>query len=136
LTIVFAPSFVRVTRASAMSVLEEDYITAARIYGRGKPFILARHVLPNISGVLIVQVTVFLAVGILVEASLSYLGAGISRPEVSFGVMLQEAQQNVGASGVLALWPGLAILAAALGLNLLGDGLRDVLDPTTSRGRR
>lgn len=135
LMVFFAPSFARVIRAAALRVLEEDFVTAARIYGRGWVFILARHVLPNISSVLIVQFTLYFAVGILVEAALSYLGAGINRPGVSFGMMLQEAQANVGASGLLALWPGIAIVLAALGLNLLGDGLRDILDPKLSRSR-
>lgn len=136
LMVFFAPSFARVIRAAALRVLEEDFVTAARIYGRGRVFILARHVLPNISSVLIVQFTLYFAVGILVEAGLSYLGAGISRPSISFGMMLEEAQGNVGASGLLALWPGVAIVLAALGLNLLGDGLRDVLDPKLNRSRR
>jgi peptide/nickel transport system permease protein len=129
LTAFFTPSFTRVVRAAALAVLQEDFIIAARLYGRGRVFILARHVLPNIAGVLIVQFTLFFAAGILIEAGLSYLGVGVSRPSISWGLMLNEAQQQVGVSSPLAIWPGAAIVAVVLGLNLLGDGLRDVLDP-------
>lgn len=132
LTVFFTPSFARVVRAAALRVLAEDYITAARLYGRGRLFILARHVLPNISSVLIVQFTIYFAVGILTEAALSYLGVGVNRPGISWGMMLKEAQDQVGVSSPLALWPGLVIVLAVLGLNLLGDGLRDKLDPRLS----
>jgi len=133
LTAFFTPSFTRVVRAAALSVLQEDFITTARLYGRGQVFILARHVLPNIAGVLIVQFTLFFAAGILTEAGLSYLGVGVTRPNISWGLMLSEAQNQVGVSSPLALWPGLAIVMVVLGLNLLGDGLREVLDPRLTR---
>ncbi|NJC72941.1 ABC transporter permease [Planosporangium thailandense] len=129
LTVFFVPSFTRVVRAAALRVLAEDYVTAAELYGRRKVFILARHVLPNIFSVLIVQFTLYFAAGILTEAGLSYLGVGVNRPAVSWGMLLKEAQDTVGVSGPLAIWPGLAIVFAVLGLNMLGDGLRDVLDP-------
>lgn len=129
----FTPSFTRVIRAAAMSVLQEDFITAAKLYGRGRLFILARHVIPNIAGVMIVQFTLYFAAGILTEAGLSYLGVGVVRPSISWGMMLNEAQQTVGISSPLAIWPGLAIVFVVLGLNLLGDGLRDVLDPKLKR---
>ncbi len=135
LTAFFTPSFTRVIRSAALTVLEENYITAARLYGRDRIFILARHVVPNIAGVMIVQFTLYFAVGILVESSLSYLGVGVSRPSMSWGLILNEAQQQVGVSSPLAMWPGLAIVLVVLGLNLLGDGLRDVLDPKLN-GRR
>lgn len=135
LTAFFTPSFTRVARSAAMSVLQEDFVTAASLYGRGKVFILARHVLPNIAGVLIVQFTLYFAAGILTEAGLSYLGVGMSRPGISWGLLLNEAQNQVGVSSPLALWPGLAIVFVVLGLNLLGDGLRDVLDPKLARRR-
>ncbi len=133
LTAFFTPSFTRVIRSAAMSVLQEDFITAARLYGRGRLFILARHVIPNIGGVMIVQFTLYFAAGILTEAGLSYLGVGVTRPSISWGMMLNEAQQTVGISSPLAIWPGLAIVFVVLGLNLLGDGLRDVLDPKLKR---
>ncbi|WP_423068990.1 ABC transporter permease [Devosia sp. CN2-171] len=129
----FTPSFTRVIRSAAMGVLQEDFITSAKLYGRGKLFILARHVIPNIAGVMIVQFTLFFAAGILTEAGLSYLGVGVTRPSISWGMMLNEAQQTVGISSPLAIWPGLAIVFVVLGLNLLGDGLRDVLDPKLKR---
>ncbi|KKC38830.1 ABC transporter permease [Devosia epidermidihirudinis] len=129
----FTPSFTRVIRSAAMSVLQEDFITAARLYGRPTWFILLRHILPNVAGVIIVQFTLFFAAGILTEAGLSYLGVGVTRPSISWGMMLNEAQQQVGISSPLAMWPGLAIVTVVLGLNLLGDGLRDVLDPRLSR---
>ncbi len=133
LTAFFTPSFVRVIRSAAISVLVEDFVTAARLYGRGRLFILARHVLPNIAGVMIVQFTLYFAAAILVEAGLSYLGVGVNRPSISWGLMLSEAQQQVGVSSPLAMWPGLAIVLVVLGLNLLGDGLRDVMDPKLAR---
>lgn len=135
LTAFFTPSFTRVARSAALSVLQEDFIIAAQAYGRGRVFILARHVLPNIAGVLIVQFTLYFAAGILTEAGLSYLGVGVNRPDISWGLMLSEAQNQVGVSSPLAMWPGLAIVSVVLGLNLLGDGLRDVLDPKLARGR-
>lgn len=129
----FTPSFVRVVRSAAMTVLQEDFITASRLYGRNTLFILFRHVLPNIAGVMIVQFTLYFAAGILTEAGLSYLGVGVHRPSISWGMMLNEAQQQVGISSPLAMWPGLAIVFVVLGLNLLGDGLRDMLDPKLAR---
>ena len=129
----FTPSFTRVIRSAALSVLQEDYINAARLYGRPTWFILLRHVVPNIAGVMIVQFTLYFAAGILTEAGLSYLGVGVTRPSISWGMMLNEAQQQVGISSPLAMWPGLAIVIVVLGLNLLGDGLRDLLDPKLAR---
>ncbi|MBC9734002.1 ABC transporter permease [Nocardioides sp. zg-578] len=136
LSVFLMPSYTRVVRAAALRVLGEDYITAARLYGRRKLFILTRHVVPNILSVMIVQFTLFFAVGILTEAGLSYLGVGVNRPDVSWGMLLKEAQETVGVSSPLAVWPGLAIVFAVLGLNLLGDGLRDVLDPRMRKRAR
>lgn len=133
LAVFFTPSFARVARSSALGVLAEDYIIAAQLYGRHKLFILVRHVLPNITSVIIVQFTLYFAVGIITEAALSYLGVGVSRPSISWGMMLKEAQDQVGVSSPLVLWPGLTIVVAVLGLNLLGDGLRDKLDPRLAR---
>jgi peptide/nickel transport system permease protein len=133
LTAFFTPSFTRVIRSAALGVLQEDFITAAQLYGRSRLFVLIRHVLPNVAGVMIVQFTLYFAAGILVEAGLSYLGVGVNRPNISWGLMLNEAQNQVGISSPLAMWPGLAIVLVVLGLNLLGDGLRDVLDPKLAR---
>ena len=133
LTSFFTPAFVRVTRASSMRVLAEDYIAVARLYGRKRLFIIFRHVLPNISSILIVQFTIYFAAGVLSEAGLSYLGVGINRPSVSLGMMLHEAVEQIGISDPLCVWPGLAIVILVIGLNLLGDGLRDQFDPRFSQ---
>lgn len=127
--IFYIPIFARLTRASSLSVWERDYITAARAAGRSDFSTTFRHVLPNIMAPLIVQGTVQFAVAILAEAGLSYLGLGTQPPKASWGQMLQEAQTFMGTSPGLAIFPGLAIALAVLGFNLLGDGLRDTLDP-------
>ena len=108
---------------------------AARATGRGEFSIMARHVLPNISAVLLVQITIQFALGILAEAGLSYLGLGTQPPQPSWGRMLNDAQTFIFRAPQLAIFPGLAITLAVLGLNLLGDGLRDLLDPRLSQRR-
>jgi peptide/nickel transport system permease protein len=131
--IAYVPVFARLTRASALSVLRSDYVLAARAYGRRPLAILWRHVLPNIASILIVQATVLFAVAILAEAALSYLGLGAPPPSPSWGQMLSNSQTYLGSDSELALWPGLAIALAVLGFSLLGDGLRDALDPRLRR---
>ena len=121
--------FARLARACAKSVLARDYIAAARLGGRGPLAIAVEHVLPNIAAALIVQATIQFAVAILAEAALSYLGFGAQAPQASWGRMLNEAQRQLYAAPWLAAPPGLAIALSVLGLNLLGDGLRDALDP-------
>jgi peptide/nickel transport system permease protein len=123
------PVFARLTRGAALQVLELDFITAARTCGTRPPMIFMRHVLPNIASVLIVQATIAFALAVLAEAALSYLGIGTQPPTPSWGKMLYEAQNYLGHEPLLAVWPGLAIALTVLGLNLLGDGLRDALDP-------
>lgn len=123
------PAFARVARAGTLQVMTQDYIDAARISRVPAPVIAWRHVLPNIAGMLIVQATVAFALAILAEAALSFLGLGTPPPEPSWGRMLQSAQASLGSAPLLALWPGAAIALTVLGFNLLGDGLRDVLDP-------
>ncbi|BBO77016.1 peptide ABC transporter permease [Desulfosarcina widdelii] len=127
--IFYIPVFARLARASALTVKELDYIAAARIAGQGEAAIVRRHVLPNILSPLIVQATVQFAVAILAEAGLSYLGLGTQPPHPSWGRMLNEAQTFMELAPWMALFPGLAIAWAVLGFNLLGDGLRDILDP-------
>jgi peptide/nickel transport system permease protein len=127
--IALVPVFARVVRGAALQVLHFDYVTVAHSYGSAESSIFIRHVLPNIGPVLIVQATVAFAVAILAEAALSYLGLGTPPPSASWGRMLSEAQSYLGQAPLLALWPGLAIALAVLGFNLLGDGLRDLLDP-------
>jgi len=129
------PVFARVTRASAKSVLAREFILAARAAGRGPVRIAFGHVLPNIAPALIVQATIQFAVAILAEAALSYLGLGAQPPQSSWGRMLSEAQALMFNAPRLAIFPGVAIAVAVLGLNLLGDGLRDLLDPRL-RARR
>ncbi|MXQ12604.1 ABC transporter permease [Microvirga makkahensis] len=124
------PVFARVTRGVALQVWTLDYIAAARAIGKHPLRITWEDVMPNIAGALIVQVTIQLALAILTEAGLSYLGLGVRPPDPSWGRMLSDAQTYLSQAPHLAIAPGLAIALAVLGLNLLGDGLRDALDPT------
>lgn len=123
------PVFARVARGAALSVSRREFIQAARAMGKSETRIAIDHILPNITGVLIVQATIQFAMGILAEAGLSYLGLGAPPPNPSWGRMLFEAQTMIGIAPHMALFPGLAIVVTVLGLNLLGDGLRDVFDP-------
>jgi peptide/nickel transport system permease protein len=127
------PVFARVTRGAANAVWSRDYVLASRACGKTAWHITFAHVLPNIAAVLIVQATIQFAVAILAEAALSYLGLGTQPPQPSWGRMLNEAQQMLFQAPQLAVYPGLAIAAAVLGLNLMGDGLRDLLDPRLVR---
>jgi peptide/nickel transport system permease protein len=129
------PIFVRLTRAVGQGVLVRDYVLAARAAGKGPIAIALEHVLPNVAPALIVQATIQFAIAILAEAALSYLGLGAQPPETSWGRMLSEAQQQMFVAPRLAVFPGLAVAFAVFGLNLLGDGLRDLLDPRL-RARR
>ncbi|WP_279357353.1 ABC transporter permease [Methylobacterium indicum] len=123
------PVFARVTRGAAMQIWAREYIMAARMAGKGTARITLEHVLPNISAQVIVQVTIQLAMAILTEAGLSFLGLGLPPPAPTWGRMLAESQTYLLQAPHLALAPGLAIAAAVLGLNLLGDGLAARLDP-------
>lgn len=123
------PLFLRVTRAGALSVLASDYVLAARSCGTTRVGITVRHVLPNIAGLVGVQASVSFAMAILAEAALSYLGLGTPPTVPSWGRMLYDAQTLLYTDPLLAAWPGVAIAMAVLGFNLLGDGLRDSLDP-------
>ena len=127
--IAYIPIVARVTRGAALSIYQLDFVAAARSYGRRGPFIFIRHVLPNIASVLIVQVTVLFSLAILAEAALSFLGIGTQPPTASWGRSLRDAQTFINIAPGLAIWPGLAIAITVLGFNLLGDGIRDVLDP-------
>jgi peptide/nickel transport system permease protein len=123
------PVFARVTRAAAIQIWARDYINAARMAGKGDARITVEHVLPNISAQIIVQLAIQTGLGILSEAGLSFLGMGVSPPTPSWGRMLSESQTFLDAAPHLVLAPGLAIAITVLGLNLLGDGLRDLTDP-------
>ncbi|MGR3434173.1 MAG: ABC transporter permease [Shimia sp.] len=123
------PVFARLTRGAALSLWERDFVLAARVAGKGLLRISWEHILPNVSSLLIVQGTIQFSLAILAEAALSYIGLGAQPPTASWGRMLADAQTLVAIAPHTALAPGLAIVALVLGLNLLGDGLRDWLDP-------
>ena len=123
------PIFVRLTRAQVINVKVEDYIEAARALGNPRWRIALRHVLPNVTAPLIVQATLAIASAVIAEASLSFLGLGQQPPAPSWGSMLNSAKNYVDNAPWMAIWPGLAIFLLVLGFNLLGDGLRDALDP-------
>jgi peptide/nickel transport system permease protein len=123
------PIFARLTRGSVLRAREEEYVLAAYSLGRRRWAVAWQHILPNILSSLIVQGTIQFAAAILAEAALSYLGLGTQLPYPSWGRMLREAQTFMGLAPWLAIFPGLAIASFVLGLNLLGDGLRDLLDP-------
>ena len=123
------PVFARVTRGGALPIWTLDYIRAAEVSGKGTALISMQHILPNIANLLIVQGTIQFSLGILAEAALSYVGLGAQPPTPSWGRMLAEAQTMVTLAPHVAIIPGLCIVLTVLGLNLLGDGLRDALDP-------
>ena len=129
IAIVYTPIFARVARASTLSVRVEPYVAVSRTMGAGHGYVLARHVLPNITGPLVVQTSLSLAFAILSEAALSFLGLGIQPPQPSLGRMIFDAQGFVTMAWWMAVFPGAAIVVIVLAFNLLGDGLRDVLDP-------
>jgi peptide/nickel transport system permease protein len=129
------PVFARITRASALVVRSREFVTAARALGKSEWRITLEHVLPNIAAILIVQATIQFALAILAEAALSYLGLGTQPPTPSWGRMLNEAQQQLFQAPQLAVYPGVAIALTVLGLNLMGDGLRDIFDPRLARQR-
>ena len=129
------PVFARITRGAANAVWAREYVLASRAAGFGAWRITTAHVLPNIASVLIVQATISFATAILAEAALSYLGLGTQPPQPSWGRMLNEAQTLLFQAPMLAVYPGVAIALSVLGLNLMGDGLRDLLDPKLARKR-
>jgi peptide/nickel transport system permease protein len=128
-----APGLIRVTRGETLALREEDYVRAAVANGANDATILFRHIVPNMTSTLLVQVTVTIPAAIIGEAVLSFLGLGVQPPTPSWGVMLADAQSYLSLAPRLAVYPGLAIFFCALAYNLLGDGLRDVLDPRTTR---
>jgi len=130
--VAFLPVFARLTRASFLEFRDREFVLAARALGAGDPALIVRHILPNTVPPLIVQATISFPVAILAEAALSYLGLGTQPPNPSWGLMLKESQAFMGANPWYAVFPGSAIALTVLGLNLLGDGLRDLLDPKLS----
>jgi peptide/nickel transport system permease protein len=134
IAIVYAPIFARVTRGAVIAIRDREFVTAARALGQGHARIMALHVLPNALGPIIVQTSLSLAFAILAEAALSFFGLGTQPPEPSWGRMLAEGRAFLQQAPWMGIFPGLAIMVSVLGFNLLGDGLRDVLDPRF-RGR-
>ncbi|MBL9012033.1 MAG: ABC transporter permease [Alphaproteobacteria bacterium] len=129
------PVFARLARGGALALWPRDFVRAARVAGKGRLRISLEHILPNIASVLIVQGTIQFSLGVLAEAGLSYVGLGAQPPAPSWGRMLAESQTYFALAPWLALAPGLAIVTTVLGLNMLGDGLRDLLDPRIRRER-
>jgi peptide/nickel transport system permease protein len=134
IAVVYVPLFCRVARGPVIAERAKEHVAAAIALGGGSPRVIFRHVLPNVLAPLIVQASVSLAFAILIEASLSYVGLGTQPPDPSWGTMLNEGRTYLETAPWMSIFPGLAIMLAVLGFNLLGDGLRDVLDPKL-RGR-
>jgi peptide/nickel transport system permease protein len=129
IAIVFVPAFARLTRGSVLAVKPREYVEASRALGASTVRVIGRHVLPNVAAPIIVQISISLAYAILIEAALSYLGFGTQPPTPSWGQMLNEARSHMGRAPWLAIFPGVAIGLTVAALNLLGDRLRDILDP-------
>jgi len=129
--IALIPAFARLARASVLELRDREFVVAARAVGAGETRVLGRHILPNTLAPLLVQATTSFPVAILAEAALAYLGLGTQPPQPSWGLMLKDAQNFLSLNPSFALFPGGAIALSVLGLNLLGDGLRDLLDPKT-----
>ena len=130
------PVFARLSRGGALSLWTRDFVLAARVAGKGRVRISFEHILPNITNLLIVQGTIQFSLGILAEAALSYVGLGAQPPIPSWGRMLADSQTMVSFAPHLALFPGAAIVLTVLGLNLMGDALRDLFDPKLRRDRQ
>lgn len=133
--IVYTPIFARITRGAVLEIKGSLFIDAARVLGAGRLTILRRHILPNVMAPIIVQTTLSLAFAILAEAALSFIGLGVEPDTPSWGIMLNEGKNWMEAAWWIAVFPGAAITLAVLGFNVLGDGLRDALDPRL-RGER
>lgn len=129
------PVFARLARAGALTLWNREFIMAARVSGKGAARISVEHILPNIANTLLVQATIQFALGILAEAALAYVGLGVQPPTPSWGKMLADSQTLISVAPHVALVPGLTIVLMVLGVNLLGDGLRDVFDPRLRRSR-
>ena len=127
--ITFIPSFARLVRGTTLSVKEQEFVLAARAIGAGGARVAARHILPNTFAPVVVQASLLFGVAIIIEASLSFLGLGTRPPDPSWGTMLNSAQRLISSEPLMAVFPGLAIVVTVLAFNLLGDVLRDLLDP-------
>ncbi len=136
LTVAYTPRTARIVRASVLVVREAEYVEAARALGAGHARILFRHILANCLAPLLVQLTFIFALSILAEAVLSFIGVGPPPPTPTFGNIIADGRNYIAEAPWITIWPGLAIMATVLGLNLMGDGLRDVLDPRLQHGVR
>ncbi len=136
LTVAYTPRTARIVRASVLVVREAEYVEAARALGAGHARILFRHILANCMAPLLVQLTFIFALSILAEAVLSFIGVGPPPPTPTFGNIIADGRNYIAEAPWITIWPGLAIMATVLGLNLMGDGLRDVLDPRMKQGAR
>jgi peptide/nickel transport system permease protein len=134
ISVVYVPVFARLVRGEVLSVRERLFVEAARAIGASPLRVIGRHILPNILSLIIVQMTIQLSYAILAESSLSYLGFGTQPPTPSWGRMLNEGRSFLGMDPWMSVWPGLFVMTSLIGFNLLGDGLRDALDPW-QRGR-
>ncbi|HYY05592.1 MAG TPA: ABC transporter permease, partial [Candidatus Limnocylindria bacterium] len=132
IAIVYAPLFFRVVRASVLAESAQAYVEAALALGRGRPAILVSHILPNVVSPIVVQTAVCLSYGILIESALSYLGLGVQPPTPSWGTILNEGKEFLALAPWVSLFPGAAIMLAVLAFNVIGDGLRDALDPRSA----
>ena len=135
IAVVYTPIFVRVARGPVLTVRELDFVKAGRVLGFGRPRLLIRHVLPNVTAPIVVQVALALSWAILTESALSFLGLGTQPPAPSLGLMVSEGRTLVSQGWWLMAAPASAIVLSVIGLNLIGDGLRDALDPTRSQRR-
>ena len=133
IAIVYTPIFTRVVRGPALSIKHRDFVDAARTFGSSRSYILTRHLMLNLAAPLTVQVTLALAWSLLTEAGLSFLGLGIQPPAASLGLMLADSRNLMETAPWLLIFPALAVLLSILSFNLLGDALRDILDPRTRR---
>jgi peptide/nickel transport system permease protein len=131
IAVVYAPLFFRVVRGSVLAESAEVYVEAAEALGVARPAILFRHILPNVVSPVVVQTAVCLSYGILIESALSYLGVGVQPPTPSWGAILNEGKEFLALAPWVSLFPGAAIVLSVLAFNLIGDGLRDALDPRT-----
>lgn len=125
----FIPSVARITRASTLEIVDRPYVLVAKRYGLGGSRVFLRHVLPNITGILAVQATTMFGLAILIEAALSFLGLGTQAPIPSWGRMLRDAQGFLATNPLVSVWPGVAIAMTVLGFNVVGDALREFIDP-------
>ncbi len=136
LTVAYTPRTARIVRASVLVVREAEYVEAARALGAGHARILFRHILANSMAPILVQLTFIFALAILAEAVLSFIGVGPPPPTPTFGNIIADGRNYIAEAPWITIWPGIAIMATVLGLNLMGDGLRDVLDPRLKDGAR